>query len=100
MGLNREVIWGRPERAARGPAPSLSREQIATAAVTLADTQGIEALSMRAMAAVLGVGAVSLYRYVGRKDELIELMVDAVSGRDLECEPRGDWRRGLRAFPG
>jgi AcrR family transcriptional regulator len=98
MSSDREVIWGRPERAARGPAPSLSREQIATAAVTLADAQGIEALSMRAMAAELGVGAASLYRYVASKDELIELMVDAVIGSDLDFEIRGDWREDLRSF--
>lgn len=98
MGSNRVVIWGRPERAARGPVPSLSREVIATAAVTLADAQGIEAVSMRAVATKLGVGAASLYRYVARKDELIELMVDAVIGRDLEFEVRGDWREDLRSF--
>ena len=62
------------------PAPSLSREAISTAAVRLADTQGIEAVSMRAIAVELGVGAASLYRYVARKDELIELMVDCGDG--------------------
>lgn len=98
MSSSRGVIWDRPERAARGPAPSLSREQITTAAVTLADTQGIEAVSMRAMAAELGVGAASLYRYVARKDELIDLMVDAVMGNDLQFEVRGDWREDLRSF--
>ena len=98
MSSSRGIIWDRPERAARGPAPSLSREQISTAAVTLADTQGIEAVSMRAVAAELGVGAASLYRYVARKDELIDLMVDAVMGRDLQFEIRGDWREDLRSF--
>ena len=98
MSSGRGVIWGRPERAARGPAPSLSREQITTAAVKLADTQGIEAVSMRALAVELGVGAASLYRYVARKDELIDLMVDAVMGNDLQFEIRGDWREDLRSF--
>ena len=98
MSSNRRVIWDRPERAARGPAPSLSRVEIATAAVTLADTQGIEAVSMRALAAELGVGATSLYRYVARKDELIELMVDTVMGNDLHFELRGEWRKDLRSF--
>jgi AcrR family transcriptional regulator len=98
MSPGRGVIWGRPERAARGPAPSLSREEITTAATTLADTQGIEAVSMRAVAADLGVGAASLYRYVARKDELIELMVDGVMGNDLQFEVRGAWRQDLRSF--
>jgi AcrR family transcriptional regulator len=92
------VIWDRPERAARGPAPSLSREEITAAAVALADSQGIDAVSMRTLAVQLGVGAASLYRYVDRKDELIDLMVDAVMGDDLQFELRGDWREDLRSF--
>lgn len=97
MAANTGVIWDRAARAARGPAPSLSREQIATAAVRLADTHGIEALSMRALAVELGVGAASLYRYVARKDELIDLMVDAVMGT-VQFEIGGDWREDLRSF--
>ena len=62
MSSSRRVIWDRPERAAHGPAPSLSREEITAAAVKLADTQGIEAVSMRILAVALGVGATSLYR--------------------------------------
>jgi AcrR family transcriptional regulator len=98
MDAGHGIIWDRPERAARGPAPSLSREEIATAAVELADTRGIEAVSMRSLAVELGVGATSLYRYVDRKDELIELMVDAVMGSDLQFEVLGEWRDDLRSF--
>ena len=97
MSTDKGVIWDRPTRAARGPAPSLTRAEIAAAAVTLADTMGIDALSMRALAAELGVGAASLYRYVARKDELIALMVDAVMGT-VQFEVRGDWRADLRSF--
>ena len=97
MSSRRRVIWDRPERAARGPAPSHSREEITTAAVELADTQGLEAVSMRVLADKLGVGAASLYRYVARKDELIELMVDAVIGDDLQYELGGNWREDLRS---
>ena len=70
------------------------------AAVTLADTRGIEAVSMRSLAVELGVGAASLYRYVARKDELIELMVDAVMGNDLHFEvQRGLARRSAVDSP-
>ena len=65
--------------------------------MTLADTQGIEAVSMRALAVELGVGAASLYRYVARKDELLDLMVDAVMGNDLHFQIRGEWRADLRS---
>ena len=98
MSASRGVIWDRPERAGRGPVPSLSREEITTAAVALADTQGIEAVSMRALAVELGVGAASLYRYVARKEELIDLMVDAVMGTDLQFEVRGNWREDMRSI--
>jgi AcrR family transcriptional regulator len=98
MSEGRRVIWDRPERAARGPAPSLSRDEITAAAVKLADTQGIEAVSMRTLAVALGVGATSLYRYFDRKDELIDLMVDAVMGSDFVFEVRGNWREDMRAI--
>jgi AcrR family transcriptional regulator len=74
------VIWARPERAAKGPAPSRSRSQIAAVAVALADGEGLEAVSMRRVAMVLGIGAASLYRYIESKDELYDLMVDYSTG--------------------
>ena len=93
------VIWARPERAAKGPAPSRSRAQIAAAAVQLADDEGLEAVSMRKVAAALGIGAASLYRYIESKDELYELMVDLVEGEDGPPPPlSGDWRADLTAF--
>jgi AcrR family transcriptional regulator len=94
------VIWLRPERSGRGPAPSLNRAEIATAAIALADAQGIEAVSMRGLAAALGVGATSLYRYVESKDELVDLMVDAVMGGAPPLRPSGEWRADMRAFAG
>lgn len=93
------VIWARAERAAKGPAPSRSRTQIASAAVQLADHEGLEAVSMRKVAAALGIGAASLYRYIESKDELYELMVDHVEGEDgPPPPPTGDWRADLRTF--
>ena len=93
------VIWARPERAAKGPAPSRSRAQIAAAAVQLADDEGLEAVSMRKVATALGIGAASLYRYIESKDELYELMVDHVEGEDGPPPPlTGDWRADLSTF--
>lgn len=85
-------VWGRPERGARGPAPERSRTQIAGAALALADAEGLAAVSMRALAQRLGTGPASLYRYVGSRDELLDLMADAVAGElDLSGPPGGDW---------
>jgi len=93
-----KVIWARPERRGRGPAPSLRREDIAKAAVKIADADGIEAVSMRSLAAALGVGATSLYRYVESKEEVIDLMVDHTFGADFHFEASGDPRADLAAF--
>lgn len=93
------VIWARPERATKGPAPSRSRAQIAAAAIELADAEGLEAVSMRRTAAVLGIGAASLYRYIESKDELYDLMIDYAEGEDGPPPPlTGDWRADLRAL--
>ncbi|MFH8396911.1 TetR/AcrR family transcriptional regulator [Streptomyces anulatus] len=86
------TVWSRPERGARGPAPERSRTQIAAAALALADAEGLAAVSMRALAQRLGTGPASLYRYVGSRDELLDLMADAVAGElDLSGATGGDW---------
>ncbi|MFD9009125.1 TetR/AcrR family transcriptional regulator [Streptomyces sp. NPDC059552] len=90
-----EVIWSRPQRAGRGPRPAHSRESIASEAVRIADEEGIEAVSMRRVAAGIGAGTMSLYNYVPRKEDLYELMVDAVSGEYEFPAPTGDWRADL-----
>ncbi|MFF1834005.1 TetR/AcrR family transcriptional regulator [Streptomyces sp. NPDC058231] len=90
-----EVIWARPERAGRGPKPAFSRADIADAAVRIADADGLDAVSMRKVAAELGCGTMSLYNYVPRKEDLNELMLDAVSAGYDYPEPSGDWRGDL-----
>lgn len=89
-------VWLRPERHARGPDPAYSRDQITKAAIKIADTDGLDAISMRRVARELNAGAMSLYRYIGSKDDLIELMMDAVLGEEPLPEPlTGDWRVNL-----
>jgi len=93
----RESIWMRPARKARGPQPGYSREEMASAAVRIADAEGLEAVSMRRVASEIDAAAASLYRYVDGKDELLELMVDSV----LAAQPpasTGVWRTDLRAL--
>jgi AcrR family transcriptional regulator len=91
-----QVIWARAERTGRGPRPAFSRADIAAVAVRLADEGGLDAVSMRHVAAELGCGTMSLYNYVPRKEDLHELMVDAVGGEHELWEPSGDWRADLR----
>ncbi|MFD5078244.1 TetR/AcrR family transcriptional regulator [Streptomyces sp. NPDC058371] len=90
-----EVIWARPERAGRGPRPAYSRADIAATAVRIADAEGLDAVSMRHVAAALGCGTMSLYNYVPRKEDLHELMFDAISAEHDLAEPSGDWRADM-----
>jgi AcrR family transcriptional regulator len=83
-------------RTARGPQPAYSRDQIAAAAVKIADAEGIEAVSMRRIAAELGSGTTSLYRYITKKDELLDLMSEAVLAKEKLPKPSGNWRADLR----
>ncbi|MER6997273.1 TetR/AcrR family transcriptional regulator [Streptomyces sp. NPDC000410] len=93
-----EVIWARPERTGRGPKPAYTRADITAAAVGIADADGVDAVSMRRIAAELGCGTMSLYNYVPRKEDLYELMVDAVSGEYELTAPTGDWRADMLAL--
>jgi AcrR family transcriptional regulator len=89
-------LWERPRRGRRGPAPEHDLDRIAAAALALADADGLAAVTMRAVAAALGTGPASLYRYVRTRDELVELMVDAANGEfDYAAVPEGDWLAGL-----
>ncbi|MGH3150770.1 MAG: TetR/AcrR family transcriptional regulator [Streptosporangiaceae bacterium] len=92
-------VWFRPAAAARQPAPAFSRDEIARAAIDLADQGGLEAVSMRRIAARIGSAPTSLYWYVSNKDELYELMIDAVLGLiPVPDQPSGDWRGDLTAI--
>ncbi|SEH04020.1 DNA-binding transcriptional regulator, AcrR family [Nonomuraea solani] len=92
-------IWMRPERPARGPKPAYTRAQITEAAIRIADAEGLEAATMRRIAAEIGAGAMSLYRYVPSRDDLIMLMADRLMGEiDVTGMPSGDWRADLTRY--
>ncbi|MEU0952123.1 TetR/AcrR family transcriptional regulator [Streptomyces niveus] len=75
-----ELLWGTGERATRGPKPGLTLDRIVTAAVELADAEGLSAVSMRRLSTELGAGTMSLYRHVPGRAELMDLMLDRVQG--------------------
>jgi AcrR family transcriptional regulator len=88
-------IWTRPEPTARRP--KFSREQIASVALAIADAEGFAAVSMRRVAAELGSGTMSLYRYISTKAELAALLDDALMAETVipGGELPGDWRGAL-----
>ena len=75
-----ELLWRLEIKPSRGPKPGLNLDQIVAAAIEVADAEGLPALSMRRVAEHLGVGTMSLYRYVPAKAELLDLMLDTVDG--------------------
>lgn len=78
--------------------PLLSREKIAAAAIAIADAEGFASVSMRRIAADLGVGTMSLYYYVKTKAELIGAMDDAFMAEVIVPTLPKDWRAALLAI--
>ncbi|MGV9677388.1 TetR/AcrR family transcriptional regulator [Nocardia sp. NPDC003482] len=76
-----------PRTKARGPKQAVSVDDVVRAGVALADRDGYDKVSIRAVAAELGLGPMSLYTYVPSKDALLVLMVDAVADEDPPIDP-------------
>lgn len=74
----------------------LSRDRILRAAVELADQRGVEALTMRKLGDVLGFEAMSLYRHVANKDDLLDGMLDLVLGEWELPAAGGEWAEAVR----
>jgi AcrR family transcriptional regulator len=82
-----------PEAERRTP---LSRERVLRAAIAFADEKGIESLSMRKLGQELGVEAMSLYKHVANKDDMLDGMVDVVFS-EIDLPSDGvNWKRAMR----
>jgi AcrR family transcriptional regulator len=95
VSSTRDPIWARPGPGERKP--TYTREQIAAAAMRIADAEGTDAVTMRRVATELGAGTMTLYHYVANKQELLALMDDAMMGELLvpDDELSGDWREAM-----
>ena len=96
------LLWRRPGAppTRRGPKPSLDVDGIVAAAVRLADAEGLATVSMRRIAADLGVAAMTLYTHVPGKGELVDLMLDTALGElypDEQAPTAGNWRTRVEA---
>lgn len=90
------LLWNLREQPTRGRKASITVPEIVAQAVEIADAEGLDAVSMRRIAADLGVGTMSLYRHVPGKSELLDLMIDHVSGYvTREPDPSRGWREQL-----
>jgi AcrR family transcriptional regulator len=91
-----EAAWGIRERSRKGPKRGLSLKQIVDAAVKVASAEGLAAVSMSRIATELGTATMSLYRYLGSKNELLVLMTDAVfQSPPATRQPNEGWRAAL-----
>lgn len=98
-----ELLWRVPtdDRATRGPKQRTTVDAVIAAAIEIADSDGLSALTIRAVAAKLGITAMATYTYIPGKSELLDLMLDAVYGQ----MPRSDfdgmpWRARVSALAG
>jgi len=96
-GKAEAVIWARTPKPVRGPQPAYTLDQIADAAIRIADTEGLEALTMRRLATEIGAGAMSLYRYVPSREMLLDGVVEAVVDElygdpDVHMEASHGWQ--------
>ncbi|RRS00464.1 GntR family transcriptional regulator [Glycomyces terrestris] len=89
-----------PRRAGKAGEPAeLTRERVLAEAVEIADTEGLEAVSMRAVAGRCGVAPMTLYRFVEDKDDLLMAMSDAVYGElSYEDDEGAPWRERVEAI--
>lgn len=95
-----ELLWrqsGRPV-SRRGPRRGLNVDEIVAAAIDLADAHGLDAVTMRGVARVIGVAPMTLYTYVPGKDELLDLMLDSLYEQMPRTNvARKSWRARLEA---
>ncbi|MFF4098820.1 TetR/AcrR family transcriptional regulator C-terminal domain-containing protein [Streptomyces sp. NPDC001903] len=92
----RPATGGPGRRPAAAEDETAQRARIVRAAVEIADAEGLAGLTMRRLGAELGVSAMSLYRHVSGKEQLVALMADAAFGEQaLPERPPPHWRDGL-----
>jgi AcrR family transcriptional regulator len=93
-----EALWTPHPPAGRGPRPRTNLAGVVEAGVAIADTEGLEALSIRKVATRLGIGAMSVYTYVPGRSELIELMIDRVYADHTVPDRDLGWRERVEAW--
>jgi AcrR family transcriptional regulator len=87
----------RPPRAGARP---LSRQEVLRTALDYVDRHGLAALSMHKLGAALGVRAMSLYKYVDGKDDLLDGIVELLWIEIQADPPAADWREAVRQLAG
>src|SRR5690349_24417577 len=91
--------WFNPPDEAESGRRLLTRERVVAEALAVISAEGAQSLSMRALAARLGVVPGSLYRHVRGKEQLYDLILDAVLGEvDCRADPALPWASQVAAL--
>ena len=93
-----ELLWDLRKPRTRGPKPAFDLAHLADTAVKVADTEGLQALSMHRVAAELGLTKMALYRYVNGKTELNAIMIEAAVGTPPDLTGITGWRAKLEEY--
>ena len=97
-----DLLWrghpNAPDGGSRGPRAKRSTTAVVDGAIALADTAGLDALTVRALAQSLGMSTMSVYTHVNSRDDLLVLMTDSVHATMPLPPYRGtEWRARVRA---
>ena len=93
------LLWEPPAPPpTRGRPARVNRAQVVDAAVTLADANGLDAVSMRSVARALGVGTMTLYSHVPGREQLVDAMIDRAYADFTLPDPGLPWRRALESY--
>lgn len=97
-----DLLWrdhpAAPQGGARGPRSRVTTGAVVDAALTLADAEGLAAVTVRRLGDALGISAMSVYTHVNGRDDLLVLMADAAyAGMPLPAHGSADWRTRVRA---
>jgi AcrR family transcriptional regulator len=93
-----ELLWGLRKPRTRGPRPAFDLARLADTGVKVADTEGLEAVSMHRIAAELGLTKMALYRYVNGKAELLAIMIERAVGTPPDLSGVAGWRAKLEEY--
>jgi AcrR family transcriptional regulator len=95
------ALWFNPPDEGPGGRRALTRERVVAEALVIIAADGAQSLSMRALAARLGVVPGALYRHISSKEQLYDLILDAVlSEVDCRADPAAPWAAQVAALAG
>ncbi len=100
-----DLLWrdhpGAPLRGSRGPRSRVSTGEVVARATALADAEGLDAVTIRALAETLRISPMSVYTHVNSRDDLLVLMADDAHARmTLPDFGRAGWRTRVRRVAG